>query len=286
MKYIITFSIIALLFSCNEQKITQLETELQQVKTQNEMILEQSSSKDEFIEEYTTTLNEVYDNLENIRKREGLITEYSKNIEKSAQAGVKKKMLSNIESIDTYINRSKKKLSTLKSRFKESEMTSKAFEQTIEKLTKELEEKELYISELRTEVDSLNQKVAQVSFDLKERDLFIEEQTEQMNVAHYVIGTDEELEEKQIISEKGGFIGIGTTTVVSSELNNDDFVTANISQTETITISGNKDDIEIISAHSNDSYELIGETEEETKLEIKDPSEFWKMRYLVIVTKS
>ncbi len=285
MKYIITFTAFLLFFSCNQQKVSQLETELQKVKTQNELIREQSSSKDQFIEEYTTTLNEVYDNLENIRKREGLISEYSKSIEKGQQAGVKKKMLSNIESIDNYINRSKKKLNSLKSRFKESEMTSKAFEATIEKLTKELEAKELYIVELRTEVDSLNQKVAQVSFDLKERELFIEEQSEQMNVAHYIIGTDNELEEKQIITEKGGFIGIGTTTVVSSELNDDDFELANISQTETITISGNKEDIEIISAHSTDSYQLVGETEQETKLEIKDPDEFWKMRYLVILVE-
>lgn len=286
MKYITVLTALVLLFSCSEQKISQLEAELQQIKEQNRLIREQSSSKDAFIEEYTTTLNEVYDNLEKIRTREGLITEYSKNIEKGQQAGVKKKMLSNIESIDTYINRSKKKLKTLKLHFKESEMTSKAFEETIEKLTKELEQKQLYIAELRMEVDSLNQKVAQVSFDLKERDLIIEEQSEQMNVAHYIIGTGEELEEKQIITEKGGFIGIWTTTVVSSELNNDDFVTTSISQTESITISGNKEDIKIISVHSAGSYELVGKTEDETKLEIKDPDEFWKMRYLVIVTKS
>lgn len=286
MKYITVLTALVLLFSCSEQKISQLEAELQQIKEQNRLIREQSSSKDAFIEEYTTTLNEVYDNLEKIRTREGLITEYSKNIEKGQQAGVKKKMLSDIESIDTYINRSKKKLKTLKLHFKESEMTSKAFEETIEKLTKELEQKQLYIAELRLEVDSLNQKVAQVSFDLKERDLIIEEQSEQMNVAHYIIGTGEELEEKQIITEKGGFIGIWTTTVVSSELNNDDFVTTSISQTESITISGNKEDIKIISVHSADSYELVGKTEDETKLEIKDPDEFWKMRYLVIVTKS
>ncbi len=283
MKYLITLTAIAFLFSCNEQKLSQLEQELKQIKSQNELIREQSSSKDQFIEEYTTTLNEVYDNLENIRKREGLITEYSKNLEKAEQAGVKKKMLSNIESIDTYINRSKKKLRSLKSRFKESELTSKAFEETIEKLTKELEAKEIYITELRTEIDSLNSKVAQVAGDLKERDLIIEEQTEQMNIAHYIIGTDEELEKKQIITEKGGFIGIGTTTVISPQLNNDDFVTTDISLTESITIAGNKEDIEIISAHAPGSYTLVADSTQETILEITDPDEFWKMRYLVIL---
>ncbi len=75
MKYIITFTAFVLLFSCNQQKVSQLETELQKVKTQNELIREQSSSKDQFIEEYTTTINEIYDKLEKIRKREGLNSE-------------------------------------------------------------------------------------------------------------------------------------------------------------------------------------------------------------------
>ena len=145
MKYILSVLTLALLFSCNQQKVTQLENELTQLKSQNDMIREQSVSKDRFIEEYTTTLNEVYDNLETIRKREGLITEYSKSLEKSKQASVKQKMLSNIASIDNYINRTKDKLSTLRSKYQESEITSKGFEETIEKLTKELEQKEIYI---------------------------------------------------------------------------------------------------------------------------------------------
>lgn len=286
MKYILIIMAFYLLLACDQKKISQLETEMSQLKKQNELIREQSASKDAFVEEYTSTLNEVYDNLEKIRKREGIITGFSQKIEGEKQPQVKQEMLNNIKSIDSYINRSKKKLSLLRSRFKESQITSKSFEETIQKLTKELEEKEIYIARLGARIDSLNQKVAEANSDIQKRDLIIEEQHAQLNVAHYIIGTDSELEQKNIITEKGGFIGIGTTTVLAENLDDQHFEQADILQTTNISIAGNIDDIEIISGHSRDSYQLLKTDEQTTMLEIKDPDLFWKRRYLVILTKS
>ena len=282
MKYVVTMVVLAFLVSCNQQ---QLESEITQLKQQNDIIREQSASKDRFVEEYTTTLNEVYDNLDNIRKREGLISEYSKTLEKNEKGSLKKKMLSNIESIDAYISKSKVRLNALRVKYREADLASKSFEETIEKLTKQLEEKEMFIASLKTDIDSLNAKVVQASLALRERDMIIDEQNDQMNTAYYIIGTDDELEEKSIITEKGGLLGIGSTTVLSSKLNNEDFYTTSISQTPVINIEQNVDDIEIISSHAPESYQLTSENDHITKLEIKNPSEFWKMRYLVIVTK-
>jgi len=285
MKYLATLLTLAFLFSCNQQKVTQMENEISQLKQQNEIIREQSAIKDNFVEEYTTTLNEVYDNLDNIRKREGLISEYSRTLENNEKGSLKKKMLSNIESIDDYITKSKSRLSAIRARYKEADMASKAFEQTIEKLTKELEDREVFIASLKTQVDSLNQEVLQATFALRERELIIDEQTDQMNKAFFVIGTDDELEEKSIITEKGGILGLGSTTVVSSELNDDDFNKTDISQTAVINIEQNVDDIEIISSHDPQSYQLSSVDENISKLEITNPQQFWKMRYLVIITK-
>jgi len=285
MKYITTLILLTLLISCNQQKISQMENELSQIKQQNEIIREQSALKDNFVEEYTRTLNEVYDNLDNIRKREGLISEYSRTMENNEKGSLKKKMLSNIESIDSYIKKSKSRLSDIRAKYKEADMASKAFEKTIEKLTQELEDKEIFIASLKTQVDSLNQKVLQASFALREREMIIDEQNDQINTAYYIIASDDELEEKHIITEKGGLLGLGSTTVVSSELDNSDFYKTNISQTPVISIEENLDDIEIVSAHDPQSYQLTSVDEHITKLEIKDPGEFWKMRYLVIITK-
>lgn len=279
MKFIIVFISLSILYSCNQEK---MENEITKLKGQNELIREQSASKDQFIEEYATTLNDVYSNLEKIREREGLITAYSQTLEAGDQPKLKEKMLSNIESINNYISRSKSKLNALKSRFKESELASKTFELALEKLTKELEEKELYIAELLNEIDQLNKQVTDANFAIKEREMIIEEQNDHMNLAYYIIGDNEALENKKIIKEKGGFLGIlGKTTVVSSELNLADFNMIDLSVTPVIKINHVMDDIAIISEHSPDSYKLINDSVS-TLISISDPDEFWKMRYLVI----
>lgn len=285
MKFILTIAAIMFLTACNQQKVSSLEQEVHQLKNQNELIRGQSAGKDQFIEEYATTLNDVYANLEKIREREGLISEYSKSVEGVNRTGLKDKMLSNIESIDSYINRSKIKLNTLRSKYKESELTSKTFEQALENLTKELELKEIYIADLKLEIDQLNSQVSEARFAVKERDLIIEGQQDQLNQAYFIIGTDEELEQKKIISEKGGLLGFGKTKVVSSTLDANDFNIADISQTSYIRIDQNADDFEIVSIHATDSYQLISDSIS-TKLAIINPAEFWKMRYLVIATEN
>lgn len=286
MKYGSWLLLALFLVGCNQQKITQLEAEIKQIKEQNKLIAAQSAGKDQFIEEYTTTLNDVYDNLENIRKREGLITSFSQSIEGGKNVALRDKMLQNARSIDTYILHSKKKLNTLREHYKQAQLNSIAFEKTIEKLTLQLEKKERYILSLRSEIDSLSKKMVVAENKIEQRDLIIEEQSEQINLAYFIIGSNADLEAKQIITQKGGLLGFGQTTVVSTNLDDTDFEVTDISKTEQIPIDFPVDEIEIISAHAPSSFILKQEDEAHTVLEILDPSTFWKMRYLVIATKS
>ncbi len=284
MKYLLTvLPVLILLTSCNQEKLTQLEKEVQKLRQQNEMIQRQEQEKNKFVEEYATTLNEVYDNLENIRKREGLISEYSRNIEKGKKS-LKDKMNSDISAIDAYIRASKNKLAALQKRFKSVEMDSKAFEKTIEKLTRQLEEKEKFISRLKDQNMVLSKKVEIAQKAMQQKDLIIEEQSEQLVTAYYVIGTDKELEEKHIVEEKGGILGFGKTIVVSSNLENSYFTSTKIDTMARITIDSPTEDIEIVSAHDPESFDLVPVEKDKTLLEIKDPRSFWKMRYLVIIT--
>ncbi len=286
MKYLLSLlPVLILLTACNQEELTQLQKEVRKLRQQNEMIQRQEQEKNKFVEEYATTLNEVYDNLENIRRREGLISEYSKNIEKGRKS-LKDKMNSDISAIDAYINASKNKLAALQKRFRRIEMDSKAFEQTIEKLTRQLEEKEKFIARLKEQNQVLNKKVEIAHKAMQQKDLIIEEQNEQLVTAYYVIGTDKELEEKHIVEEKGGILGFGKTIVVSSSLENSYFTSTKIDTMARITIDSPTEDIEIVSAHDPASFDLVPVDKDKTLLEIKDPRAFWKMRYLVIITGS
>lgn len=284
MKYIYIPLSLVLFFSCNQQKVKKLEQELQQIKKQNELIRDQSNQKDNFIEEYTGTLNDVYDNLEIIRKREGLITAYSKNLENKQKAGVREKMLTDIKSIDNYITTSKSKLLRLQNRYRKVSANSKSFENTIEKLTKELDERERYIKELRLQIDDLSKQVTSTNAELEVKNELIEAQSEKMKMAFMVIGTEDELAAKNIIRYKGGILGFGQTIVVSPKLNAADFTPLDITEMDSITIPAKTADIHVVSIHDPQSYSLTTDsTRQATIFRISEPETFWRSRYLVII---
>ena len=287
MKYTAILILLVTFFGCgNQQKVDELTEENQTLKSKVKLLAEQSNMKDEFVEEYTKTVNDIYDNLENIRKREGFITKYSKNVEKDKEASIKDKMLQNIASMDSYIKNSKSQLKQLKSKIKNSQVKSSSFEEMVETLSRTIEEKETHIIELKEQVDKLYMQVAEVEEDLQKSNEIIEEQTEKINTAYYVIGTNKELKNKKIIAEKGGFLWFGKTKILASDLKKTDFTTTDISDTDSISIKQNIKDIKIISNHNPESYHLTKKDEDKTVLEIIDPDEFWKMKYLVVLAKN
>ncbi len=284
--FIFIFAGMLVLSSCNQQKMTEMQQEIDQLKTQNDVLQQQSASKDTFLQDYTTTLNDVYENLENIRKREGLITQYSKTMEEGQENDIRNKVLDNLNSIDSYIMSSKKKLSALRQKASQAEMQSTAFEETIMKLTNELQEKELFIAQLRTQVDSLNQDLDEALYALQERDVLIDEQTERLHTAYYIIGNDEELEQSEVITYEGGILGLGKTAVVSPRLKEEMFTVADITMMDSIEIDAAREDVRLVSTHAPGTYELVQKDEQKSVLKITNPDRFWKMRYLVIATKS
>lgn len=287
MKYTAILILLVTFFGCgNQQKVDELTEKNTALETKVKLLAEQSNMKDEFVEEYTKTVNDIYDNLENIRKREGFITKYSKNVEKDKEASIKDKMLQNIASMDSYIKNSKSQLKQLKSRIKNSQVKSSSFEEMVETLSRTIEEKETHIIELKEQVDKLYMQVAEVEEDLQKSNEIIEEQTEKINTAYYVIGTNKELKNKKIIAEKGGFLWFGKTKILASDLKKTDFTTTDISDTDSISIKQNIKDIKIISNHNPESYHLTKKDEDKTVLEIIDPDEFWKMKYLVVLAKN
>jgi len=284
--FIFIFAGMLVLSSCNQQKMTEMQQEIEQLKAQNDVLQQQSASKDTFLQDYTTTLNDVYENLENIRKREGLITQYSKTMEEGQENDIRNKVLDNLNSIDSYIMSSKKKLSALRQKASQAEMQSTAFEETIMKLSNELQEKEMFIAQLRTQVDSLNQDLDEALYALQERDVLIDEQTERLHTAYYIIGNDEELEQSEVITYEGGILGLGKTAVVSPRLKEEMFTVADITMMDSIEIDAAREDVRLVSTHAPGTYELVQKDEQKSVLKITNPDRFWKMRYLVIATKS
>ncbi len=286
-KYIVLFVSFLILFGCSDkQKLSQLEEKNAQLETEYKLLTEQNKLRDQFIEEYTRTINDVYDNLERIRKREGLLSKYSKDLEKQKTVSLREKMLSNIESIDSYLRSSKKQLKKLKEKMYSVQMQTASLEETINKLNETLEEKERYITELKNQVEQLNVRIARAEEELQQKEETIQTQTRKLNTAYYIIADEKELKEKGIIEEKGGIFGIRKAKKLAPGFSKSDFMVADIASTSSIAINKNIKKVKIISPHNPESYHLVKKDDRQTILEIIDPEEFWKIKYLVILTKS
>lgn len=287
MKIAITLLMALVFMSCTDkEKMARLEEQQNQLEAEYNLLIKESALKDNFIEEYTHTINEVYVNLEKIREREGFLSKASRNLEKNESVSLKKQMLGDISSIDSYLQSSKKRLRELKAKMQNSDMKTASLEKMVENLNRTLEEKEKYINELREQTERLTIKIAEVEGQLQEKDQLIEKQNQELNTVFYIIGTEDELKDKGIIEEKGGILGMGKTKKIASVLNYEYFTRTNISKIGRIPIYIDRNKVDIISPHNPGSYNLVERDKNETVLEITNPEEFWKLRYLVILYKS
>jgi uncharacterized protein HemX len=168
-------------------------------------------------------------------------------------------------------------------------------QQMITNLQTRIFEKQQEIDRLKTELDAKNRQIASmqssyqnsvselnaVSAANKKKDAVISEMEDAQNTAYFIIGSRQELINKGVIDQKGGFIGIGKWPVVAS---NSDFAImkkVDIRNTRQIPLSGHG--ITIVTPHNSASYSLEGSSTAPTSINIKDPSLFWRTSHCLVV---
>ena len=109
----------------------------------------------------------------------------------------------------------------------------------------------------------------------------IKSEADILQTAYYVVGSADELKNKNIINESRGLIGVEKTKKLKNNLSNSNFTCINYSETTSIPINCKK--INIISTHPEKAYLIIKENQLIKNLYITDPIEFWRIsKYLVI----
>ncbi len=278
---------LAILAGCtNQKKVKELQELTAQLEAERTQLLQEATEKSDFLEEYTQTINEVYDNLEQIRKREGFLVKVTRDVEEQDKLPLKDKMLANIKSIDAYLKTSKNKLFTLQKKVKKATMQTDALNEMIEKLQKNIDEREQHISELSDQIDQLTVKYSEAEYQLQEKDQIIEQQANQLKTVYYIIGSEKELKKKGIIEEKGGLLGLRKTKKLAAGFDEKEFLTADISDLIAVQIDQTIKKVKVISPQNPNSYHLVKKDDQQTVLEILNPEEFWKIKYLVIIANS
>ena len=284
--FMILISAILISGCADKEKLADLEARNQLLTEQLGELTAAAELRDEFITDYTQTVNSVFENLDRIRKREGFISKYSKDVEAQNQVSMQDKILSNIESIDSYIKASKKRIRDLKKKRVHFEGEAKALQETLDNLNLALETKEQETAQLRKDLESLNLRMVDAEMELTAKEDLLAAQSRRINTGYFIIGSEKELKEKGVIVEEGGLFGLRKTKKLASAFSRDVFQTTNISETENIPLAYHVGEVKLVSPHANDSFTLVEGENHQAVLEIIDPAEFWKIPYLVILTKS
>ena len=240
------------------------------------------------------TINEIENALESVRAQENIIMMEN-------QEGNTNKAVSEINAIQQTLQENRNKIADLEKQLASQGAQSKALNQTVSRLKKQLDEKDAYITSLKDELQQSHQQIAtlntQVSHlnenieDLNEnisvlsvqnaaQQATIENQDAALNTVWVCIATAQVLKDKGI-TEKGLFQG--------KEINKQGFDQSQFMQAdkrELTNVPLNTKKATLLTTHPEGSY-TITETKDGSKvLNINDKDAFWSIsKYLVVSIK-
>ena len=241
------------------------------------------------------TINEIEAALEAVRAQENIIM-------MDNQEGNTNKAFTEINAIQQTLQENRQKIENLEKQLAEQGASSKALNQTVSRLKKQLEEKDTYISSLKDElqqsreqiaelneqVTDLNNNINELSTNLDEmtvqnaaQQATIENQDAMLNTVWVCIAPQQTLVEKGILSKGGLF---QSSAITKQGFDKTQFVEGNKRELELIPLNTKKPTI--MTNHPESSYQ-INEGEGGAKtLQILDKEAFWSMsNYLVVSIK-
>ncbi len=277
--------------SCNVERSEKYQTLLAE---RDSLYTEAVAAKGGF-DQALSTINEIESALEAVRAQENIIMMEN-------QEGNTNKAVSEINAIQQTLQENRNKINQLEKQLAEQGSTSKALQQTVSRLKKQLEEKDTYIASLKDElqqsrqqiadlneqVTTLNENVNELSSNLDvmsvqnaAQQATIENQDAILNSVWVAIATQPVLVEKGILTKGGLF--------QASEINKQGFDKSQFTQhdkRELVNIPLNTKRPKIMTTHPESSYQLTENEDGNVILQILDKDAFWSMsNYLVVSIK-
>lgn len=241
------------------------------------------------------TINEIENALESVRAQENIIMMEN-------QEGNTNKAVSEINAIQQTLQENRNKINDLEKQLAAQGASSKALQQTVSRLKKQLEEKDTYIASLKDELQQsrqqiadLNEQVSDLSQNIDElnsnldvmnvqnaaQQATIQNQDAMLNAVWIAIGPQQTLVEKGIVSKGGLF---QASAINKQGFDKSQFVQGD--KRELVNIPLNTKRPKIMTTHPESSYQLTESEEGNVVLQILDKDAFWSMsNYLVVSIK-
>ena len=264
--------------------------ELTRLNEEKQALQDEVGRKDSIIYVIVQSFNDIEDNLQTIKEKQGLITlNTSGDIE--SETSRRERIINDMQIINEMMEANRKKMkdftwkiNSLVKEQKSATIKMAQFQKMIDRLNSMLEAKDLEIATLKSDLLSMNMSLDSLALAFDIQSIVIEEQAMELNTGFFCYGTFKELEGKGVITKKGGFIGIGKTDQLKQDFNTDYFTQIDITETESIDLFSKK--AKVLTSHPSASYELQGDEDSIEKLIILDPIKFWSAsKYLVVVVE-
>jgi peptidoglycan hydrolase CwlO-like protein len=287
MKKYLILLIVIILIGCGKEENTPEMPEdkiFEKVDASNEKFLR---TQDSILRNYAAAIRL-------INQIDNELTKLS-NVPQSIETqNLERDILQKIEYLSFQLKTKNDELNILERNIKSLAKENKEFRERIKTLETILAEKDRIIDNQKSRIEELEK---ELNLTIRERDIAIEskieaekrveETTLQKNTAFYVIGTEQDLENKGIIKMEGeGFLGIGGKFVPNPDANINYFKKINISIDTLLQFPTSFTIQEIVSNHNKKHLEIIDSPAGDSFLRIKNPEEFWlKDKSLIIIVK-
>lgn len=280
-----------------QKKISQITT----LETEKKASLDEQDKLKGNLEDITNTINEVAAKLQDVRKKQGVITDLVARAQvESSQKG---QILNDIAVLEEQLARDKRDVETLNSKVRQSGIRIKSLETMVANLKKELDKNVQRVADLKSIIEDKNAVITQTENSLKNTQSTLAnvrnelsqtsedlEETkgvlqETKNTAYFVVGTKDELKAKNIVDEEGRFFQKKSLNL-SAEFDEGTFTRIDITKEKEFPITSSIKDVKVIPQRSESSFQLIETGQNQTILKVVDPDKFWKIRYMAVVIKS
>ena len=286
-------AVFALVTITRENKHVEEKTEAQLV---NENLIGIVEHRDSVINELVQTFNEIEQDMNIVREKEDLLALSADNPE--FPDDMRERIVKEIREMNSLLEENKAKVISLNKRLKKSGIQIAALEDkiglleesiqrrdsSIQVLKMELTDQDFQLAELYIVLDSLDTAVEEKDSTIQFKEEVISQNEAELDKAYLASGKFKELQEIGLVSKEGGFLGLGKNKVVPADLTDSFFNQISISQTDRIDVNAKK--AELISAHPEDSYQVISNDSIVEYIAITQPEKFWKKtRYAVVETR-
>lgn len=205
------------------------------------------------------------------------------------------RLITNITNMRTQIETDKKKIAELERQVSQVKGQRDGYLSTLNSLRSSVAEKERILAELEGRLTQLNAdlssekqaaqaEIAKRESQIKEKENIIQTQSQDLNQIYYIYGTRKELIAAGVIDRKGGILGLGRVSTVTSKIITDKFSTMNLLDTDQILLPAAPKGYSVLSNHVAASYSLMKEGNG-WALKVTDPESFRKQKFLVLEKK-